>query len=257
VVIINQAMAQKFWPKGDPLSDRILIGKGIMSELAAEMPRQIIGIAGNIRDGALNREPGPTMYIPYAQSTDAINALNVRLTPLAWVVRTRGEPTALRAAIQEQLRQLCGLPVSDVRTMSEVVSRSTSRQRFNMLLMSVFAGAALLLAVIGVYGLMAYSVQQRTQEIGIRMALGAETGHVRKMVLFQGMQFALLGVIVGTASAFGLARLMKTFLFGVEASDPLVFTLVPILLSLTALGAVWIPALRATRVDPAASLRCE
>ncbi|HEY3940762.1 MAG TPA: ABC transporter permease [Bryobacteraceae bacterium] len=257
VVIINQAMAQKFWPKGDPLSDRILIGKGIMSELAAEMPRQIIGIAGNVRDGALNREPGPTMYVPYAQTTDAINALNVRLTPLAWVVRTRADPTALRAPIQEQLRQLCGLPVSDVRTMSEVVSRSTSRQRFNMLLMSVFAAAALLLAVIGVYGLMAYSVQQRTQEIGIRMALGAETGHVRKMVLFQGMRFALLGVVAGTAAAFGLARLMKTFLFGVEATDPLVFALVPVVLSLTALGAVWIPALRATRVDPASSLRCE
>jgi ABC-type antimicrobial peptide transport system permease subunit len=126
-----------------------------------------------------------------------------------------------------------------------------------MLLMSVFAGAALLLAVIGVYGLMAYSVQQRTQEIGIRMALGAETGHLRKMVLFQGMQFALVGVIVGTAAAFGLARLMKSFLFGIEASDPMVFAAVPILLSLTALGAVWIPALRATRIDPVDALRCE
>ena len=257
VVIINQAMAKQFWPKGDPLTDRILIGKGIMSELEAEMPRQIIGIASDIRDGALNRDPRPAMYVPYSQTTDAINALNVRLTPLAWVVRTRGEPTALLPKISEQLRQVSGLPVTDVRTMAEVISRSTSRQRFNMLLMSVFAGAALLLAVIGVYGLMAYSVQQRTQEIGIRMALGAETGDVRKMVLFQGMRLALLGVIVGTASAFGLARLLKSFLFGVQASDPAVFAMVPIVLSLTALGAVWIPALRATRVDPAASLRCE
>jgi predicted permease len=257
VVIINQAMAKQFWPKGDPLTDRILIGKGIMSELEAEMPRQIIGIASDIRDGALNRDPRPAMYVPYSQTTDAINALNVRLTPLAWVVRTRGEPTALLPKISEQLRQVSGLPVTDVRTMAEVISRSTSRQRFNMLLMSVFAGAALLLAVIGVYGLMAYSVQQRTQEIGIRMALGAETGDVRKMVLFQGMRLALLGVVVGTASAFGLARLLKSFLFGVQASDPAVFAMVPIVLSLTALGAVWIPALRATRVDPAASLRCE
>jgi putative ABC transport system permease protein len=257
VVIINQAMAKQFWPKGDPLTDRILIGKGIMSELEAEMPRQIIGIAGDIRDGALNRDPRPAMYVPYAQTTDAINALNVRLTPLAWVVRTRAEPTSLLPKIQEQLRQVSGLPVTDVRTMAEVISRSTSRQRFNMLLMSVFAGAALLLAVIGVYGLMAYSVQQRTQEIGIRMALGAETGDVRRMVLFQGMRFALLGVIVGTASAFGLARLLKSFLFGVQASDPMIFAVVPVVLSLTALGAVWIPALRATRVDPVASLRCE
>ena len=123
--------------------------------------------------------------------------------------------------------------------------------------MSVFAGAALLLAIIGVYGLMAYSVQQRTQEIGIRMALGAETGDVRKMVLSQGMRFAILGVVLGTACAFGLARLLKTFLFGVQASDPMVFVTVPVLLSLTALGAVWIPALRATRVDPASSLRVD
>jgi predicted permease len=257
VVIINQAMAKQFWPKGDPLTDRILIGKGIMSELEAEMPRQIIGIAGDIRDGALNRDPRPTMYVPYAQTTDAINALNVRLTPLAWVARTRAEPTSLLPKIQEQLRQVSGLPVTDVRTMAEVISRSTSRQRFNMLLMSVFAGAALLLAVIGVYGLMAYSVQQRTQEIGIRMALGAETSDIRRMVLFQGMRFAVLGVIVGTASAFGLVRLLKSFLFGVQASDPMVFAVVPVVLSLTALGAVWIPALRATRVDPVASLRCE
>ena len=129
VVLINQAMATKFWPKGDPLNDRILIGKGIMSELAAEMPRQIIGIAGDIRDGALNREPQPTMYIPYAQTPDALNALNVRLTPLAWVVRTRSNPLSLQSAIQEQLRQVSGLPVTDVRTMSQVISRSTSRQR--------------------------------------------------------------------------------------------------------------------------------
>lgn len=257
VVIINEAMAKQFWPKGDPLTDRILIGKGIMSELEAEMPRQIIGIAGNIHDGALNRDPRPTMYVPYAQTTDAINALNVRLTPLAWVVRTRSQPMSLLPKIQEQLRQVSGLPVTDVRTMAEVISRSTSRQRFNMLLMSVFAGAALLLAVIGVYGLMAYSVQQRAQEIGIRMALGAQTGDVRKMVLLQGMRLAVLGVIVGTAAAFGLARFLKSFLFGVQASDPAVFALVPIVLCLTALGAVWIPALRATRVDPVASLRCE
>ena len=257
VVIINQAMAKQFWPKGDPLTDRILIGKGVMSELEAEMPRQIIGIAGDIRDGALNRDPRPTMYVPYAQTTDAINALNVRLTPLAWVVHTRGEPMSLLPKVREQLRQASGLPVTDVRTMAEVVSRSTSRQRFNMLLMSVFAGSALLLAVIGVYGLMAYSVQQRTQEIGIRMALGAQMGDVRKMVLFQGMRFALVGVIAGAAGAFGLVRFLKSFLFGVQATDPAVFVVVPIILSLTALGAVWIPALRATRVDPVASLRCE
>ena len=171
--------------------------KGVMSELAPETPRQIVGVVGDVRGGGLNRDPGATMYVPNAQVPDALNALNVRLTPMAWIVRTRGNPRALSSAIQEQLRQTSGLPVSDVRSMDEVISRSTSRQRFNMLLMTVFGSAALFIAAIGIYGLMAYSVQQRTQEIGIRLALGAESGHVRTMVVFQGMRLALIGVVIG------------------------------------------------------------
>ena len=257
VVVINEAMAKRFWPKGDPLNERIWIGKGVMSELATETPRQIVGIVGDFRGNGLDREPGPAMYVPNAQVPDALNALNVRLTPIAWIVRTHGDPLALSPAIQEQLRLASGLPLADIRTMEEVVSRSTSRQRFNMLLMSVFGGAALLLAAIGVYGLMAYSVQQRTQEIGIRLALGADTGDVRKMVVFQGMRFAVLGVIAGTGAAFGLAKLMQAFLFGVEPRDPVVFAAVPVLLVFTALAAVWLPALRATRIDPITALRYE
>jgi predicted permease len=256
VVIINETMARRFWPTGDPLSDKIWIGKGIMSELAAETPRQIIGIVGDVR-GSLNNDPGPAMYIPNAQVPDALNALNVRITPLAWVVRTQGDPYLLSSAIQEQLRQASGLPVAQIRTMDEVVSRSKSRQQFNMLLMTVFASSALLLAGIGIYGLMAYSVQQRTQEIGIRLALGAESGHVRKMVVFQGMAFALIGVAVGVMAAFGLARLIASFLFGVQALDPLVFTAVPLVLTAIALLAVWFPARRATRIDPVNALRYE
>jgi len=257
VVVINQAMAKQFWPKGNPLNDRIWIGKGIMAELAAERPRRIVGIVSDIRDSGLNRDPQPVMYVPSAQVPDALNALNVRLTPLAWVVRSAQDPARLSLVIQEQLRQVSGLPVSDVRTMEEVVSRSISRQQFNMLLMSIFGGAALLLAGIGVYGLMAYSVQQRTQEIGIRMALGAEVGNVRRMVVFQGMTFALIGVVVGTASAFGLARLIASFLFGVKPWDPTVFVVVPVLLSFIALVAILVPAIRATKIDPMRALRYE
>lgn len=257
VVMINQAMAKQYWPKGDALNARIWIGKGVMSELALETPRQIVGIAGDVRDGALNRDPQPAMYIPNAQVPDALNALNIRITPIAWVVRTQGDPMGLSPAIQEQLRQVSGLPVSDVRTMDEVISRSTSRWRFNMLLMSIFGFSALFLAAIGVYGLMAYSVQQRTQEIGIRMALGAEAADVRKMVVFQGMTFALIGVVVGTGAAFGLARMISTFLFGVQPWDPAVFVAVPVLLALIALFAVGIPAMRATRIDPIMALRYE
>jgi len=141
--------------------------------------------------------------------------------------------------------------------MDEVISRSTSRQRFNMLLMTVFGVSALLLAAIGVYGLMAYSVQQRTQEIGIRMALGAESSHVRKMVISQGMRFALIGVVTGVAAAFGLTRLIAAFLFGVTTWDPFVFTTVPVLLTVVSLLAIWFPAIRATRVDPLTALRYE
>jgi predicted permease len=206
VVIINQAMARQFWPKSDPLSDKIWIGRGVMRELASETPRQIIGIAGDIRGNGLSREPGPTMYVPNAQLPDALNALNVRITPIAWVARTRGNPAAIAGAMQEQLRRVSGLPLSDVRTMDEVISRSTSRQRFNMLLMTVFGGAALFLAAIGIYGLMAYSVQQRTQEIGIRLALGAEAAQVRNMVVVQGMRLAIVGLAIGIAAAFGLTR---------------------------------------------------
>src|SRR6185503_17009741 len=158
--------ARRFWPKADPMSDKILIGKGIMPQFSTEMPRQIIGIVGDIHGNGLNQDPSPAMYIPQAQVPDAINALNARITPMKWIVRTRGNPLALSGAIQEQLRQVTGLPVTDIRTMDEVISRSTSRQRFNMLLMTVFGSAALFLAAIGIYGLMAYSVQQRTQEIG-------------------------------------------------------------------------------------------
>jgi len=257
VVIINQAMAKQFWPKSDPLADRIWIGKGLMAELKTEQPRRIVGIAGDVRDGALNRDPQPTMYVPNAQVPDALNALNVRLTPLAWVVRSQYDPVRLSPVIQQQLRQVSGLPVSDVRTMEEVVSRSISRQRFNTLLMSIFGAAALILAAIGVYGLMAYSVEQRTQEIGIRMALGAEAADVRRMVLRQGLTFALTGVAIGTASAFGLTRLMATFLFGVKPWDPGVFVSIPLLLTLIGLIAISVPAMRATRVDPIKALRYE
>ncbi len=256
-VVINEAMARRFWPKSDPLNDKIWIGKGLMPQLATETPRQIIGVVGDIRGNGLANDPAPTMYVPQAQVPDALNALNGRLTPMKWIVRTRGNPMLLSTAIQEQLRQVSGLPVTDVRTMDEVVSRSTSRQRFNMLLMTVFGGSALFLAAIGIYGLMAYSVQQRTQEIGIRLALGAGTGSVRKMVVFQGMRLALAGVIVGLGAAFGLTRLIAALLFGVKDKDPAVFVAVAILLSLVSLLAVWLPARRATRIDPVIALRYE
>jgi putative ABC transport system permease protein len=257
VVIINQAMARQFWPQGDPLRDQIVIGKGV-GPAFVEGPRQIIGIVGDVRDGALNQDPQPAMYVPFAQVPDRVTALNSRLAALGWVVRTRSAPHALSVAIQKELREASGgLPVARVKSMDEVVVQSTARQDFNMLLLTVFGCAALLLAAIGVYGLMSYSVEQRTQEIGIRLALGAASSQVRNMVIVQGMSLAVAGVVIGTAFAFGLARLIESLLFGVTARDPIVFVAVPAVLSAVALVAVWLPALRATRIDPIDALRCE
>jgi predicted permease len=257
VVVINEAMAKQYWPDGDPLNDRLLIGRGVMREFADEQPRQIVGIVGDVRDGALNNNPGPHMYIPQGQVPDAANALNLRLTPMAWVVRTRVAPSSVSGPIQEQLRQVTGLPVSEIRSMGEVISRSISRQRFNMVLMTIFGGVALLLAAIGIYGLIAYSVEQRTQEIGIRLALGARAAQVRNMIVFQGLRLTVAGVILGLAAAFGLARFIGTFLFGVQARDPLVFVAIPVILGTVAMFAAWLPAGRASRVDPNVALRYE
>ncbi|HSK11162.1 MAG TPA: ABC transporter permease [Vicinamibacterales bacterium] len=257
VVIINEAMARQYWPKANAMDDRLVIGRGVMREFAGEPERQIVGIVGDTRDGGLNSEPQPMMYIPQAQVPDAANALNVALTPIAWVVRTRSAPAGASAAIQEQLRQATGLPVATIRSMEEVVSISTSRQRFNMWLMTVFGCAALLLAGIGIYGLMAYSVEQRRQEIGIRLALGAQAAQVKSMVVFQGMRLAVVGVIIGVAGAFALSRLLTAFLYGVTSRDPVVFAGVPVLLTAVALLAVWLPARRASSVDPTIALRYE
>jgi putative ABC transport system permease protein len=256
VVIINESIAKYLQKDGsDPMNERLVIGKGVMPEFDHEPARQIVGIVADSRDFGLNRDPGPMMFVPQAQKPDAVNALKV--SPMAWVVRTRGEPHAMSDAIQEQIRQVTDLPVSDVRTMDEIVALSTSREQFNMLLMTVFGGSALLLAAIGIYGVMAYSVAQRTQEIGIRLALGAGGSAVRRMVLLQGMRLAVIGVVIGLLSSYGLTRFIASFLFGVKPLDPLAFASIPVLLTGVALLAVWVPAQRASRVDPVIALRSQ
>ncbi|MGH9619111.1 MAG: ABC transporter permease, partial [Bryobacteraceae bacterium] len=256
VVIINQALVKQLWPKSDPLKDRIIIGKGVGPNFA-DQPRQIVGIVGDVHT-SLNRKPPADIYIPVSQVPDGETAANARTRPLVWIVRTRGNPYALRVPIEKALRQASGgLPVAHVETMDQIVIHSTARQDFDMLLMSVFGGAALLLAAIGIYGLMAYSVRQRTQELGIRMALGAQAADVRNLVIGQGMRVAIIGVLIGTGASFGLTRLIASMLFGVKAWDPTIFVCVPILLALIALLAVWLPARRAARIDPAIALRYE
>jgi len=258
VVIVNQEMARRFWPTGDPLNDRLIVGRGMRPEYDQDPVRQIVGIVGNVRDTGLTRIPRPAMYVPTAQVPDGVTALNVRLLPIVWVVRTATDPYSLGAPIQKELsRASGGLPVARVRSMDDVVSESIARARFDMWLMTIFGCLALLLAAIGVYSSIAYAVQQRTAEIGIRMALGADSRAVRRMVLGQGMSLAMAGIALGLASAFGLARLLAGFLFGVTARDPAVFIAVPLILSGVALIAVWLPARHATRISPMIALRNE
>ena len=257
VLIINEAMARKFWPNADPLKDRLLIGPN-MGPVFVEPPRQIIGVAGDMRDQGLDQNPQPTMYIPIAQMPDQVTALNSRIAPLWWIVRTRVEPHTLVKPISAALRDASGgLAVAHIRTMDEMVILTTSRQRFNMLLLGIFGFSALLMAAIGIYGLMAYSVQQRTQELGIRMALGAQASNLRNMVIRQGMLLAIIGVVFGIGGALWLTHFLTSFLFGVTAWDPTAFIATPLLLSMVALLAVWVPARRATRVNPIEALRFE
>ena len=257
VVIINQSMAKKYWMDADPLNDQIVIGKNVGPDFV-DSPRQIVGVVGDVRSDSLSTDPFPTMYIPNAQVPDAVTKLNSEISPLAWVIHTRVEPHSLSLVVQNELRQASGgLPVGRIRSMDEIVVRSTARQDFNMLLLSIFGGLALVLAAIGIYGLMAFTVEQRTQEIGIRMALGAGAAALRGMIVRQGMLLAFIGIALGLTAAYGLTRLLTAFLFGVKPVDPLVFAAVPVVLALVSLAAIWVPAGRATRIDPALALRRE
>lgn len=257
VVIINQEMARRFWPTGDPLNDRLIIGRGMRPEYDQEPLRQIVGIVGNVRDTALTRPARPAMFVPMAQEPDGVTALNVRLLPIVWMVRTSTPPLMAARSIEKALQDASGLPVTRIRSMDQIVAESTARSRFDMWLMTLFGGCALLLSAIGVYGLMACSVQQRTAEIGIRMALGADDKRVRNMVLRQGMVLAVSGIAVGVVSSLGFARLLSGFLFGVAPRDPTIFTTVTLVVAGVAFAAVWLPAQRATRLDPLTALRQE
>jgi putative ABC transport system permease protein len=257
VVMINRAMARRFWPDGESIGAQITIGTVTSPQ---QHPLEIVGVAADVHertDRGNDNDTTPTIYTPVAQSSDGLTAYMVR-SPMSWMVRTRVEPHSLMAALKTELLQASGgLPVVNIRSMDEILSRSTARQDFHMALMLIFGGLALLLAAIGIYGVIAYSMQQRTQEIGIRLALGAEPRDVRNMVVMQGMLPAIGGVVIGLAAAFGLTRLISSFLYGVEAKDPVVFVAVPIFLSTVALFAIWLPARRASRIDPIQALRSD
>jgi ABC-type antimicrobial peptide transport system permease subunit len=208
---------------------------------------EIVGVAGDTTQFALNLGAFPTMYLP-----------SIRAGVAAVVVRASGDPLALTASVREAVREVDrDQPIANVRSMDQIMSGMAGQSRFGALLLGVFAAVALLLSAIGIYGVIAYSVAQRTREIGIRMALGAQGRSVLGLVIGQGMKFVLIGVGVGIAGALALTRVLSSLLFNVSATDPLTFVSVSTLLALVALLACYVPARRATKVDPMIALRQE
>ena len=256
VVVINEAMARRYWPKEDPLGRSIVIGKGLGPREFEDPPREIVGIAGNVRETGLDASDVGVMYIPQSQVQEGVTGLVNQVVPLSWAVRTAGNPLEMRAPGERQFHAVDpAMTPTRERTMEQVIEKSVARQNFNMLLLGIFAGVALLLAAIGIYGLMAYAVEQRRQEIGIRMALGADAGQVLRMMMAQGMKLAGAGVAVGLGLAWAMTRFLGSLLFGVNATDPVTFGGVALLLTAVALVATLIPARRAARTAPDQALR--
>ena len=260
VAVIDRAMAERYWAAGvDPLESRIVVGAGadVMPESRDEPPRQIVGIVSTLRADGIAREPGPSMYFPLAQTSDALNAVIVETAPTAWIVRTRSASAAAARVVREEISRATREPTIRVLVMDNVFAQMTAPHRLRTWLMSVFGGAALLLAAVGIYGLIANAVEQRRHEIGIRMALGADAAALRAMVIRDGMLPVVLGVAAGLVAAYFLANLLAATLFGVEPRDAGVFATVPLVLAAVAFAAAAVPAFRASRVAPTIALRHE
>jgi putative ABC transport system permease protein len=251
-VLISQSLAQRFWPNEDP------VGKHLTMTFFPGKVRKIVGIVGDVKDRGLDSaEPEATLYTPLGQLAPSATAA-WRSFPLWIVVRTQSEPTTVTSAVINAVHQLNPeLPIVDVTTMENFVAESLSQQRFNMLLLAVFAGVALLLAAVGIYSVLAYTVRRRIREIGIRMALGAQTSDVVGMVIAEGMKPTFIGLAIGLAGALVLGRFVSSLIYGVKPGDIPTFATVSLVLVAVAFLASVVPAYRATRVQPVSTLREE
>jgi predicted permease len=259
VAIINETLARRSFPNEDPLGKTIWLGppEHLLGELRSPdnpfVRRTVVGVIADVKSGNLDTSAGAEVYIPMDQYRgDGWD------NTLMLAVRSSFPTDRMVAAIREQVRALDNdQPVTGIATMEERISSTLSEPRFNTLLLGLFAGIAMLLAALGIYGVMSYVVTQRRPEFAIRMALGAQGRDVLRLVVRQGMKLTLIGVGIGLAGALALTRLIQKLLFGVSAADPLTFVAIALLLALVALVACWIPARRATKVDPLVALRYE
>jgi putative ABC transport system permease protein len=244
VVIVNEALARRQWPGEEPLGKRITVNG------ESGKPREVVGVVRDLKQGEWASEPKPEMYLPHSQAAPPRS--------MTLVVRASSDTSEVAREVRREVWAIDkDLPVSQVASMEDVVAESVAQQRFNTLLIGVFAAAALMLAAVGVYGVMSHTVTQRTHEIGVRMALGARGRDVLGMIIRQGLVLTLIGLAVGLAGAFALTRVMDSLLYEVSATDPLVFGGVAAALTLSALLACYVPARRATKVDPMEALRYE
>jgi putative ABC transport system permease protein len=260
VAIVNETLARRFFPNEDPVGKTIwmgppehLLGPEAQRPENRFVRREIVGVVADVKSGSLNQPVAPLVYSPFYQHRGEGWSNSLTLA-----VRTENAPETLTAAIRAQTKALDqDQPVANVRTVGQLLDRTLSEAKFNLMLLGLFAVVALVLAAIGVYGVMSYAVTQRTREIGVRIALGAQPRSVLRLVIGQGMALVSVGVVIGVAAAWALTRLMSTMLFETPATDPATFALIALLLAGVALAACWIPARRAAKVDPMVALRCE
>ncbi|HYJ88114.1 MAG TPA: ABC transporter permease [Pyrinomonadaceae bacterium] len=252
VAIVNETFALRNFAETGPVGQQLCVGCERFGDPAM---RRVVGVVNDTKQRSLGEASPATVFIPLRQASEEARDI---ARQSSFVMRTSGDPLALSAAIRNEMRQLDpGLPVRNLRSMDELISRSIAPQRFNLSLLSLFSGLGLLLAAVGIYGVMAYSVSQRTHEIGLRMALGAQARDVLKLVVKQGLVLSLIGVVIGLIASVALTRLMKNLLFGVSATDPVTLISVAVLLTGVALLACYVPARRAMKVDPLVALRYE
>jgi len=254
VAIINETMARRFWPDEDPLGKRIKLG-------GPQRPypwMEIVGVVGDVKHDGLDAPVGPETYMPYAQTPFSQMPAGLRFPAMSLAARSGSDHDSLAAAMRAEIKGLDkDQPITNLQTLDQLLTESISQQRFYLLLLSFFASIALILAAVGLYGVVSYTVKQRTHEIGVRMAFGAQAGDVLRLIIKFGMKLTLIGALIGLAGALTLTRLMRTLLFDVSATDPLTFIVVALLLTGVALLACWIPARRATKVDPMMALRVD